>query len=659
MNKTRFWNFNLALIFSLFIFSNSNLISQNIYCEANDILVVELESESTVSNWFLQTNIAGYSGTGYFYWNGPNYYTAPGNGLLTYTIKIDNPGTYRFRWKSYIAMGTKQSEHNDAWLRIPDADDFYGYKASSNSTVYPKGSGKTPNPNGQGSNGWFKVYMNNLNAWSWNANTSDQNAHQIYAVFNNPGLYTVEISGRSEGFAIDKFVLYKESSWNLFNVQNAAASTINCNLYYQDSDNDGYGNPAITSSSPQAGYITTAGDCDDTNPAVNPGAFEICGNTVDENCDGITTQSVTWYEDYDNDGFGNPSVSQSVCSQPAGYVADNTDCLDSLASAFPGANEVPGDGLDNNCNGQIDETGIISAVRLINASNETFIQTINDGDIIGLNGLPSGDLNIDVTTNQAVGGIVFTMTGAENENANENVAPYALFGDAGGNYNNWNPTLGVYSLTVDAYSGTNGSGTLLGSITVNFTIQQASASFPVEWLDFQAKQIDHQVKLEWQTASEQNSSHFVIERRNASESFQEIGQVGAAGNSDEISFYEMIDPNPKTGLVNYRIKQVDYDGQFSYSSIVEISVEAMEILQIYPNPVISNHPLYLRGILPQITEVNLNLISSTGKLVWQKEHFTLSNEGTALDLPRLPAGMYFLRIQNEKEIQVLKLIIRS
>jgi len=64
--------------------------------------------------------------------------------------------------------------------------------------------------------------------------------------------------------------------------------------------------------------------------------------------------SQTYYRDADGDGYGNPGITKISCSKPSGYVANNTDCDDSRSSVRPGAVEVC-DGLDNNCNGTIDE----------------------------------------------------------------------------------------------------------------------------------------------------------------------------------------------------------------------------------------------------------------------------------------------------------------
>jgi parallel beta-helix repeat protein len=124
--------------------------------------------------------------------------------------------------------------------------------------------------------------------------------------------------------------------------------------YYADADGDGYGDPDVpqVATSQPVGYVTDNTDCDDTDDSINPVAEEAC-DSIDNNCDGKINDSVltTYYEDNDGDEYGNPGVSQDDCSQPSGYVTDNSDCNDSDASINPGAVEFPDDGKDNNCDG--------------------------------------------------------------------------------------------------------------------------------------------------------------------------------------------------------------------------------------------------------------------------------------------------------------------
>ncbi|RNC79992.1 MAG: hypothetical protein ED557_12740 [Balneola sp.] len=184
--------------------------SEGDFLEIDGIAIIEMEKDSLPAGWLLNTEIDGYSGSGYIQWNGSDNFGNPGIGTITYTIHIENPGTYRFNWRSRIGVGNNNTEHNDNWLKLSDADEFYAVK-NGTSRVYPYGSGQTPNPEGAGSNGWFKVYMNTLRSWHWDANTSDNDPHQIYATFSSSGTYTLLVSGRSNGHAIDRMILRHDS----------------------------------------------------------------------------------------------------------------------------------------------------------------------------------------------------------------------------------------------------------------------------------------------------------------------------------------------------------------------------------------------------------------------------------------------------------------
>ncbi len=86
-----------------------------------------------------------------------------------------------------------------------------------------------------------------------------------------------------------------------------------------------------------------------------------CGSGDGSPADGAqdpSTPVTTYYRDADGDGYGNPAVTLSATTQPAGYVADNSDCNDGNSAIHPGASEITGDGLDNNCDGQVDEAPV-------------------------------------------------------------------------------------------------------------------------------------------------------------------------------------------------------------------------------------------------------------------------------------------------------------
>lgn len=98
-------------------------------------------------------------------------------------------------------------------------------------------------------------------------------------------------------------------------------------------------------------------DCDDTDATSYPGATEVCDG-ADNNCDGAVDEGTpgesTWYQDADEDTYGDPAVTVMSCEMPEGYVADWTDCDDTNAAVNPAAVEIC-DTIDNDCDEAVDD----------------------------------------------------------------------------------------------------------------------------------------------------------------------------------------------------------------------------------------------------------------------------------------------------------------
>jgi hypothetical protein len=140
------------------------------------------------------------------------------------------------------------------------------------------------------------------------------------------------------------------------------SDALDATTWYADADGDGYGNASsseIACDQP-SGYTADDTDCDDTAVASYPGAAEYCDN-VDTDCDGTVDEddaldATTWYADADSDSYGDSASTDTACSQPTGYVADDTDCDDTAGTTYPGAAETCDD-VDTDCDGDFVDTG--------------------------------------------------------------------------------------------------------------------------------------------------------------------------------------------------------------------------------------------------------------------------------------------------------------
>lgn len=128
------------------------------------------------------------------------------------------------------------------------------------------------------------------------------------------------------------------------------------NMWYSDLDNDGFGDPndSKESNSQPTRYVTDNTDCNDNDSSIHPAASEIRGDGIDQDCNGSDLPPLnTYYQDNDNDGYGNPNESIESESQPIGYVTDNTDCNDSNSEIHPGSTEIQ-NSEDDNCDGLVE-----------------------------------------------------------------------------------------------------------------------------------------------------------------------------------------------------------------------------------------------------------------------------------------------------------------
>lgn len=180
------------------------------------------------------------------------------------------------------------------------------------------------------------------------------------------------------------------------------------------------------------------------------------------------------------------------------------------------------------------------------------------------------------------------------------------------------------------------------------------AGFPVTWLGLDASATEEGVNVTWATATELNNDYFEVERVSPDGEAMIIGRMDAAGTADSERNYSMMDPTAPQGQLKYRIKQVDFDGGYSYSSFVEV-VNVQEESLVYPNP--TSGVLFVA--LPEADQgrVKVTVRDMTGRIV-----STTSSEGESiieLSIEDQPAGWYLAETissaGNRTETRVLKI----
>ena len=172
---------------------------------------------------------------------------------------------------------------------------------------------------------------------------------------------------------------------------------------------------------------------------------------------------------------------------------------------------------------------------------------------------------------------------------------------------------------------------------------------PVELTLFKVKENNKGiVKVKWKTASEENNDYFAILRSNDGFEWEEIAQIKGAGNATTENSYMYKDKEPFLGISYYRLKQVDYDGEFNYSNIRSITITPSEIEQVktYPNPVAKNENLHINFDYVPEHSYRVYIFNQQGVLLQQEILYNKYN-----DLKHhLSPGTYFIKIEDQDQL---------
>ena len=171
------------------------------------------------------------------------------------------------------------------------------------------------------------------------------------------------------------------------------------------------------------------------------------------------------------------------------------------------------------------------------------------------------------------------------------------------------------------------------NLTVDAGMYEGSTPLPVTLISFNADKENETVQLQWVTSAETNSESFDIENSVTGKTWQKLDNVVAAGESSTKTTYSYVDKNPSNGENLYRLKMIDKDGTFAYSSIRSVTIETGNQVTIYPNPV-SERILFKINDWSKIGKVQL--LDLNGRAVYQSTKALVDG----IDVKNLPSGLY-------------------
>ncbi|MBK6773773.1 MAG: T9SS type A sorting domain-containing protein [Ignavibacteria bacterium] len=267
------------------------------------------------------------------------------------------------------------------------------------------------------------------------------------------------------------------------------------------------------------------------------------------------------------------------------------------------------------------------------ATNIVGTQHCVDGLVKDQNGIPLAGIRVDYLISGANPGAGFAFTNAGG------IAQYC-------------------------YTGTNvGYDTIIGSTgSLSDTVLKIwQSALPVELSSFTSVVDNKDVLLKWSTVMELNNSGFDIERTSDHNTWTKVGYAAGNGTTNEIRNYEFRDRNLASGLYNYRLKQIDFNGNFEYfnlSNEVEIGIpDKFSLSQNYPNPFNPNTKIGFE--IPKEGNVTLSVYDNGGKLVSTLVSGNKPAGYYTIDFnaSNLSSGVYFYKIEYSGQSKVMKMSV--
>eukprot|EP00353_Schmidingerella_taraikaensis_P011691 CAMPEP_0185574494 /NCGR_PEP_ID=MMETSP0434-20130131/5958_1 /TAXON_ID=626734 ORGANISM="Favella taraikaensis, Strain Fe Narragansett Bay" /NCGR_SAMPLE_ID=MMETSP0434 /ASSEMBLY_ACC=CAM_ASM_000379 /LENGTH=403 /DNA_ID=CAMNT_0028191099 /DNA_START=142 /DNA_END=1353 /DNA_ORIENTATION=+ len=193
--------------------------------------------------------------------------------------------------------------------------------------------------------------------------------------------------------------------------------------------------------------------------------------------------------------------------------------------------------------------------------------------------------------------------------------------------------------------------TVFDNIRINGT-----SYLPVELVNFSAIKSDTEVELAWQTASELNNEGFNVLHTTNGKTWNTIDFVEGVGTTTEMNNYQVVHRDPSEGMNYYRLQQVDFDGQTSFSDVKSVRFEVAQAVTLIPNPSDGN---FFVNLNPEIYEndVVIQLLDMQGAVVLEARKSIELNNTISIDGSNLNSGVYLVNVSDRTTSRMERIVI--
>ncbi len=216
---------------------------------------------------------------------------------------------------------------------------------------------------------------------------------------------------------------------------------------------------------------------------------------------------------------------------------------------------------------------------------------------------------------------------------------------------------GYYTVTVTASNGCKNTRVMY----LDFNSCTYFVVLTVSLLEFTAEKTESTSLLNWQTANENRSESFLVERSINGVDWATIGYVQASGNSTKVTPYEFTDKNPANGINYYRLKMLEEGGSYQYSAVkvlVFVKQTSVTLVDALPNPFAST--LSVNYTLPNKGDVTISIMDAQGRILSEGMSKALKGSNTMkFDTSNYAKGLYFITVNYNGMRTNYKLIVKE